>query len=150
MRFRNIIIVLYPMIIAILAFLLFCLTERSPNQAIAGIIRWAEISEAKPLIVHLAQGRTTAISFAVRPEKVVPGNPQALEINFLGKDLTVRPVAPNPGNLIIYTKNNRYVILFQLVSVPAYDDAVTVSSGKPGSRVMKLGTDTYRIRGAIQ
>ncbi len=109
----------------------------------AGTIRRAELSPDRPLVVRLAMGRSTAISFAVRPEKVVPGSPQALEINFLGRDLTLRPLGSRPGNLIVYTKSTRYVILLQVVSEVAYDDAVVVNAVASTARPVRLELDTF-------
>lgn len=109
----------------------------------AGQIRRLELSEDHPGTVVLALGRTTAISFASRPEKVVPGSPQALQINFLGSDLTVTPVSRKPGNLLVYTKSGRYVILFRIGSDSDYDDVVKIGALGRG-RPVHLLTDSFR------
>ena len=145
MKWKAIAYFLYPFLMGLILPTLFYLVMKSEYPALAGTIRRAQISQNKPLIVRLAAGRSTAISFAARPEKVVPGNPQALEINFLGKDLTLRPLGPRPGNLIIYTKSSRYVILLQMGSESAYDDVVSVSTVAGHDRPFHLGTDTFII-----
>jgi len=136
---------IYPILIALILAFLLVLASRKDLPANAGSIRIAILSPDRPLTVRLAQGHTTAISFAVRPEKVVPGNPQALEINFLSRDLTIRPLAPHPGNLIVYTKSNRYVILLQIGTDANYDDVVSVRASGVHSRIIRLGYDSFRV-----
>ena len=114
-----------------------------PRHLNAGQIRRLELTQDHPGIVHLAFGRSTAISFNVRPEKVVPGSPASLQINFLARDLTVTPVARNVGNLLVYTKNGRYVILFQLGSESQYDDVVQVSQGS-GKSPLRVLEDSFK------
>lgn len=97
------------------------------KHAQAGVIRKIEISQDRPAFVRLAFGRSTAISFLTRPEKVVPGSPASIEVNFLQKDITVRPLSSKPGNLIVYTKSGRYVILFLMGTESTYDDVVSVT-----------------------
>ena len=145
MIWKRIAFLIYPFLIGFLLPVLFFTVGGHNPEAKAGIIRRTELSPDRPLVVRLAQGRSTAISFGTRPEKVVPGNPQALEINFLGRDLTLRPLGGKPGNLIIYTKSNRYVILLQMVSDTSYDDAVSVNSFPSYGHPVRLGDDTFLI-----
>ncbi len=142
---KRIAFLLYPFLIGICLFLLVYRALLPISPAYAGQIRRAELSQDRPLIVRVAPGRTTVLSFSVRPEKVVPGNPQALEINFLSRDLTIRPLGAHPGNIIIYTKSARYVVLLQLTSESQYDDVVNISSANTRSKPLRLSEDTYRI-----
>lgn len=114
------------------------------KSARAGHVRQLEITPDVPGVVHLAFGRTTAISFSVRPEKVVPGSPQAIEVNFLGKDITVRPLSSKAGNLLVYTKTSRFVLLFQVGGESQYDDVVKVAPAF-SKRPLKLLQDAFRI-----
>ena len=145
MNFKKLAHLIYPFLVALILAVSLVLAMRTEPSAEAGMIRTVEISPEHPLVVRLAQGHTTAISFAVRPEKVVPGNPQALEINFLSKDLTLRPLAPHPGNLIIYTKSNRYVILLQIGSENNYDDVVSVRAYGALRHSLRLTDDTFHV-----
>ena len=108
-----------PLIAALIAY---------PCEGWAGQVRRLELTEDHPATVVLALGRSTAISFLSRPEKVVPGSPQAIQINFLGSDLTITPVSRKPGNLLVYTKSGRYVILFVIGTESHYDDVVKVGA----------------------
>ncbi len=145
MNWKRMAYLIYPFLIGFLLPIIFFVTSGHDYEAKAGIIRHAELSSERPLKVNLAIGRTTVISFATHPEKVVPGNPQAIEINFLNHDLTIRPLASRPGNLIVYTKNNRYVILLQVVSETSYDDAVSVNTFSSNNRSLRLTHDTFVI-----
>ncbi|MGK5083422.1 hypothetical protein WDW37_08945 [Bdellovibrionota bacterium FG-1] len=110
----------------------------------AGQVRKIELTEDHPATVTLALGRSTAISFLSRPEKVVPGSPQAIQINFVGSDLTVTPVSRKPGNLLVYTKSARYVILFVIGGDSHYDDVVKVGTMGRG-HPLRLLTDSFRL-----
>lgn len=112
--------------------------------SVAGQVRKLDLSEEHPATVILALGRSTAISFLSRPEKVVPGSPQAIQINFVGSDLTVTPVSHRPGNLLVYTKSGRYVILFAMGSDTHYDDVVRVGALGRG-RPLRLLTDSFTL-----
>ena len=145
MSLRKLAFRLYPVLVTLLLLMLLLVGLKLDQRAVAGVIRKADLSFDKPLVVRLAQGRTTVVSFFERPEKVVPGNPQALEINFIGRDLTVRPLNASPGNLIVYTKNTRYVILLQIATEYSYDDAVSITGISGRSIPLRLATDSFRM-----
>jgi hypothetical protein len=131
---------LYP--IAIFLVLLYCLT--SPSQG--GAIRKAEATQDHPTIVRLAKGRRTAIHFWAKPEKVIAGSPGKVQIDFLGNDVTVSPLANDPGNLLVYARGTRFVILFQMTSELAYDDVVQLVPGRSKEiRAIRLDQDTYHL-----
>ncbi|MCM0606265.1 MAG: hypothetical protein KA715_09255 [Xanthomonadaceae bacterium] len=130
--------ILYPSII--LSLMLFVsVTEKSH----AGVMRKVELSPGKSAIVRVALKRVTILPFLSRPEKVVPGSPESLEINFLGKDLSIRPLSHEPGNLIIYTKAGRYVVLLHMADKYNYDDVVEITSSHSKRRINLLH-DTYK------
>jgi hypothetical protein len=138
MNWRKIAFAAYPVfIVAGIVFLMM-------RETRAGHVRQLEISPDQPGIVHLAFGRTTAISFSARPEKVVPGSPQAIEVNFLGKDITVRPLNAKAGNLLVYTRTSRFVILFEVGSEAQYDDVVKVAPSF-SKAPLRLLVDSFRI-----
>ena len=109
----------------------------------AGNIRKIQVSEMKSGVIRLANGRNTTISFLSRPEKVVPGSPDALVVSFIGKDLNIRPLGSRPGNLTVYTKSGRFVLLLQIGNETNYDDVVSIVSSNT-SRGFNLTKDTYK------
>jgi hypothetical protein len=135
--------VLYPIAVLFVAVFLF------PKWSQAGQIRKIAISPERPATINLAFGNATAISFPTKPETLVPGSPQKVDIHFLGKDITVTPMMGNPGNLILYTGGKRYVLLFRIVSESLHDDAVEVTNAADrGVRAIRLGEDSYHIETA--
>jgi hypothetical protein len=131
---------LYPF--AVFCVLLYFFTLNSQ----AGTIRRADITEDKPTIVKLAKGRRTAIQFWEKPERVIPGSPGKVQIDFLGNDITVSPLANDPGNLLVYARGSRFVILFQMTSESTYDDVVKLAPGRSASvQAIRLDQDTYHI-----
>lgn len=129
---------IYPAVI--LSVLIFFGTR----PAHAGRVRKMILTEERPGIVHLALGRTTAISFLSKPEKLVLGSPEKVHVDFLNRDITVSPLAKNPGNLLVYTKSARYVILFDLGSSSNYDDVVEIRPGGRPRFTIQLLDDTVR------
>jgi hypothetical protein len=136
----SIAIPLYPL--AIFLVLLYFLT--SPSRG--GAIRKAEATEDHPTIVRLAKGRRTAIHFWEKPERVIPGSPSKVQIDFLGNDVTVSPLANDPGNLLVYARGTRFVVLFQMASEANYDDVVQLVPGRSKTiQAIRLDQDTYRL-----
>jgi hypothetical protein len=111
----------------------------------AGVIRKVEVTADKPTVVHVCRGRSTAIQFWTKPEKLVLGSPGKVQVEFLGKDVTVSPLASDPGNLLVYSRGSRFVILFKNASESAYDDVVELSPGKAKYvRPVRLERDSYQ------
>ena len=114
------------------------------GTAHAGQVRHIAVTPERPAEVRLAYGKTTVISFGQRPENVVPGAPSQVHIEFLRNDLNVSPMGPSPGNLVVYTKTARLVLLLKVVRDANYDDVVSITEAG-GVRALRLDRDTYRI-----
>lgn len=138
--FSRVLYILYPTIVLLTVSILF------PRFASAGEIRKLALSQDRPGVVNLAFGNATAISFQFKPEKLVPGSPHKVEINFLGKDITVSPLATNPGNLLVFTDRGLYVLLFRIVPESRYDDRVeVVAPGARQTRAIQVTNDSYHV-----
>lgn len=139
-------IVIAALALAVASYLL------KPTVSLAGHIRHMPISEERPGQVTLAFGQTTALSFFSKPEKVVPGSPQKLQIDFLGKDLTISPLARDPGNLLVYTKSGRYVILLKMGTAANYDDVVEIEPlaqtrrQRVSGAILRLAQDSMEVQ----
>jgi hypothetical protein len=139
-RIAQTLFILYPITVLFIAVFLF------PRWSQAGQIRKIAISPEKPATINLAFGNATAISFPTKPETLVPGSPQKVDIHFLGKDITVTPLMSNPGNLILYTGGKRYVLIFRIVSEILHDDAVEITNAADrNTRTIRLGEDSYHV-----
>lgn len=129
---------LYPFSIAFIV--AFFWTIKSAH---AGTIRRMVLSRDHPNLITLAPTRSTAISFLSKPEKAVPAPGANLQVDFLGRDVLVAPLGRSLGNLIIYTKSERYVLNFKMGTDAHYDDVVETSFGGAMKRPIRLSEDTY-------
>ena len=66
------------------------------------------------------------IRFREKPQKVVVGNQNYFNIEFIGKDVTLQPQAIVTSNLFVYTKNHTYGFLLKVGEHGGYDDLVKV------------------------
>ena len=110
----------------------------------AGQVRRIAVTPERPAEVRLAYGKTTVLSFSQRPENVVPGAPSQVHIEFLRNDLNVSPLGPNPGNLVVYTKTARLVLLLKVARESNYDDVVSITEAG-GVRAIRLDRDSFHV-----
>jgi hypothetical protein len=98
------------------------------ERAKAGHIRNLVIRPNEAGRISLCLGRSTAISFPSKPEKIPVGSPQNLKVEFINNtDINVTPLGALPGNMHVYTKSNHYVINFVLGNPNSYDDTVNIN-----------------------
>ncbi len=116
------------------------------DQCHAGRIRTLILRPDQPGKIYLALGESTDISFPSKPEKLVPGSPTKAVIEFINNtDISVSPTASrNLGNLIVFTKAGRFVILFESGTPNNYDDIVNVRYFSQGSS-LRLNDDSYHV-----
>lgn len=78
-------------------------------------------------VVNLTMGRSTVISFQDKPVKVISGNSNYFNVEFVGNDLTLQPLAPVETNLFVYTeKGVKFGFLLKVGSASNYDDILYV------------------------
>lgn len=107
-----------------------------PSLAIArNPIRTLYTSDKVIKPIFLSLGRSTLLKFKEKPEKIVIGNKNYHNLEYINNDVTVQPLAAFDTNLFVYTKNKRtYSFLLKVVPKDKYDDVVHVrwkSSFKP-------------------
>ena len=71
-------------------------------------------------------GKSTVLRFSLKPIKVVMGNPDQFDVEFIGKDLTLRPKRMVETNIFIYTKERIFGFLIGVKNGREYDDLVHV------------------------
>lgn len=77
--------------------------------------------------VNLTMGRSTILSFAEKPIKVVTGNSNYFNIEYIGNDLTIQPLANVETNLFVYTEpKGKYGFHLKVGQVSLYDDVVYI------------------------
>ncbi|MFP5386024.1 MAG: hypothetical protein ACLGHN_08105 [Bacteriovoracia bacterium] len=82
--------------------------------------------------VNLTLGRSTILSFAEKPIKVVAGNSNYFNIEYIGNDLTIQPLANVETNLFVYTEpKGKYGFHLKVGHVSNYDDVVYIKWKNP-------------------
>jgi len=77
--------------------------------------------------IYLSMGRSTVLSFTEKPIKVVAGNSNYFNVEFIGNDLTIQPLAQVESNLFIYLQSkNKFGFHLKVGSVQKSDDLVYV------------------------
>lgn len=90
-------------------------------------IREVDTNDRLMKVVNLTMGRSTVISFQDKPVKVVSGNSNYFNVEFVGNDLTLQPLAPVETNLFIYTeKGMKFGFLLKVGPVAVYDDILYI------------------------
>ncbi|MDH4468013.1 MAG: hypothetical protein QE271_08145 [Bacteriovoracaceae bacterium] len=94
--------------------------------------------------INLTMGRSTVLSFNDKPVKVVAGNSNYFNIEYVGTDLTIQPLAKVETNLFIYTQSkNKYGFHLKVGALQNYDDMVYVrwKGSGPGIDAIKSAVD---------
>jgi hypothetical protein len=98
----------------------FCFSQRKE-------IREVDANDKTMKTINLTLGRSTVLSFYDKPVKVVSGNSNYFNIEYIGNDLTIQPLANVETNLFVYTQSKRkYAFLLRVGSSANYDDIVYV------------------------
>lgn len=113
---------------ASLVFLLTLSLPLLPNLSLswAGQIRSLEINDSRMKPIYLKMGQSTVLRFNERPQKVVIGNQNYFNIEFIGNDVTLQPQELVTTNLFVYGKYHTYGFILKTSHGQRYDDLVKV------------------------
>lgn len=90
-------------------------------------IREVDSNDRLMKVVNLTMGRSTVISFQDKPVKVVSGNSNYFNVEFVGNDLTLQPLSPVETNLFVYTeKGMKFGFLLKVGPASIYDDILYI------------------------
>ncbi|PIP89079.1 MAG: hypothetical protein COW01_15960 [Bdellovibrionales bacterium CG12_big_fil_rev_8_21_14_0_65_38_15] len=101
------------------------------NLAFAGNIRSIEVSSKKMEYINLKLGQSTVLRFKETPKKVVIGNQNYFNIEFVGSDITIQPQAQVKTNLFVYGEYHTFGFILNVGSGGSYDDLVNISWEAP-------------------
>jgi len=107
-------------IICLLGFFLF------EFSAHAGVVRTLRMNNRKMETINLSLGKSTVLRFRELPKKIVVGNNNYFNIEFIGNDVTIQPQAPVTSNLFIYGEYHVYGLILKVSQRSNYDDLVNV------------------------
>ena len=78
--------------------------------------------------VHLGMGQSTVLRFQDKPRKIVLGNKNYYNLEFIKgqQDVTIQPLATVKTNLFVYTERKTYGFLLHPLARGVYDDLINV------------------------
>jgi hypothetical protein len=79
--------------------------------------------------VNLKMGQSTILRFQEKPKKVVIGNQNYFNVEFVENDVTIQPLGTAKTNLFVYGEYNTYGLLLDVSNQAGYDDLVIVKRG---------------------
>lgn len=106
--------------------------------ALRSEIREVDTNDHLMKVVNLTMGRSTVLSFQDKPVKVISGNSNYFNVEFVGNDLTLQPLAPIETNLFVYTQQGaKFGFLLKVGSVSMYDDILYIKWANHREILMK-------------
>jgi hypothetical protein len=77
--------------------------------------------------IYLTLGRSTVLTFNDKPVKVVVGNKNYYNVEYINNHVAIQPLGTVDTNLFVYTENKRtYALHLKMVSPAHYDDIAHV------------------------
>lgn len=91
----------------------------------AGVVRTVYANNEKMEPIYYSLGKSSILRFTERPKKVVVGNKNYFQIEFIGNDVTIQPLGQAHTNVFVYTEYQVYGFLLRPTN-SRYDDLVNV------------------------
>ncbi len=113
-----------------IAFVFILFFVLSP-AAFGGRVRTLATTSKDMPVIYLMTGRSTVLRFPSTPKKVVIGNQNYFNIEFIDSDLTIQPLGSSSSNLFVYGDGFTYGFLLNVVHGQEYDDLVFVRTSYP-------------------
>ncbi len=101
------------------------------SLAEAGHVRNLLTTSQKMPVINLMTGRSTVLRFSSPPKKVVVGNQNYFNIEFIDSDVTIQPLGHVASNLFVYGEGFTYGFILKVNQSQEYDDLVFVRGGAP-------------------
>jgi hypothetical protein len=101
------------------------------NISHAGQVRNLSTSSQKMPVINLMTGRSTVLRFTSPPKKVIVGNQNYFNIEFVDSDVTIQPLGHVASNLFVYGDGFTYGFILRVNQSQDYDDLVFVRGSSP-------------------
>jgi len=101
------------------------------QDSFAGKIRTISVSANRMKTINLKLGQSTVLRFRETPKKVVVGNQNYFNVEFIGNDITIQPQGPVKTNLFVYGEYHTYGLILNAGNFSSYDDLVNVLWDSP-------------------
>lgn len=102
-----------------------------PISSFAGRVRTLPTSSQEMPVIQLMTGRSTVIRFVSPPKKVIIGNQNYFNIEFIDSDVTLQPLANTASNMFVYGDGFTYGFILKVNNQSDYDDLVFIRSKVP-------------------
>ena len=100
------------------------LTASAISQA--GGIRTVYVNSKQMRTIKLRMGQSTVLRFREKPKKVVVGNSNYYNVEFIDNDLTIQPQGEFPTNLFVYGEYHTFGFNLKVTQGNDFDDLVNV------------------------
>ena len=135
--------------------LLICAILLGPFSISHARVRDVYIAPNEMGVINLRMGQSTVLRFQEKPKKVVIGNQNYFNVEFIENDVTIQPLGVASTNLFVYGEYNTYGIILKVNGSGEYDDLAFVKRGfKITSAITKKETKRnhryeYSIKGKV-
>ena len=102
-----------------------------PFSAFAGRVRTLPASSHEMPVINLMTGRSTVLRFSSPPKKVIIGNQNYFNIEFIDSDVTLQPLANTTSNMFVYGDGFTYGFILKVDHSADYDDLVFIRNKLP-------------------
>ncbi|MCB0308574.1 MAG: hypothetical protein KDD48_04325 [Bdellovibrionales bacterium] len=92
----------------------------------AGHVRTITLDGRNMKTVYLSLGQSTIVRFPEKPNKVIVGNTNFFNVEFVETDVAIQPKGITNSNLFVYGQERTYGLLLKVKSGRHYDDLVHV------------------------
>ena len=101
--------------------------------------------------IHLKLGQSTVLRFRETPKKVVVGNQNYFNVEFIGNDITIQPQDLVKTNLFVYGEYHTFGFVLNTGNSNRYDDLVNILWNSPTmKRPKKLRLTTKILKKSIR
>lgn len=97
----------------------------------AGRVRTLPTNSREMPVISLMTGRSTVLRFPAAPKKVVLGNQNYFNVEFIDSDITLQPLGSATSNLFVYGDGFTYGFILKVNQGGEYDDLVFVRGKLP-------------------
>jgi len=89
-------------------------------------VRTVYVNDKNMENIYLNMGKSTILRFNEKPKKVVIGNQNYFQVEFIDSDITIQPQGIVSTNLFAYCENNTYGFILNAHASGRYDDLINV------------------------
>lgn len=109
-----------------------------PLSSFAGRVRTLPTNSQEMPVIHLMTGRSTVLRFPSPPKKVIIGNQNYFNIEFIESDVTLQPLSLTTSNMFVYGDSFTFGFILKVNSTSEYDDLVFIRNKVPTYLLPKI------------